>query len=328
MSQLHSPLLFCLDASRPFGEAVAARLDWPLSEHEEREFDSGEHKARPLVEVSGRDVFVIHSLDGEAEQSANDKLIRLLFFIGALKSAGAGRVTAVTPYLSYARKDRRTKPRDPVNMRHVAQLFEAMGTDCLLTLEIHNVAAFENAFRACRAENLPSAGLLAAHVAPLLADDPVSVVSPDSGGAKRAELFRTALEQRLGRAVDKALIEKHRSGGVLSGSLFAGDVKGRTAIILDDLISSGGTIIRAARRCREQGAGRVMAAAAHGLFTDGAPELFGEDGPDMILATDSVATRHVANPDLLQIVSAAGLFASAIDCLHGGGALYNLIPYD
>ena len=136
---------------------------------------------------------VLHSLHGDAGESANDKLCRLLFFCGALKDAGAACVTAVTPYLCYARKDRRTKPNDPVTTRYVAAMFEAVGADRVITLEVHNVAAFENAFR-CPTWHIESGPLMAAHFAPLLRDERVASVSPDAGGAKRAEQFRQAME--------------------------------------------------------------------------------------------------------------------------------------
>ena len=134
-------MVFALTASAEIGTAVAAALSQPLAKHEEREFEDGEHKARPLDPVRGADVYVIHSLHGEPGNSANDKLCRLLFFIGALKDAGAARVTAVAPYLCYARKDRRTKPNDPVTTRYVAGLFESVGTDAVVTLDVHNPAA-------------------------------------------------------------------------------------------------------------------------------------------------------------------------------------------
>ena len=110
-------LLFALNATAELGKAIAAALRQLLAAHEEREFEDGEHKARPLEPVRGAEFFVAQSLHGGPEQSANDKLCRLLFFIGALKDAGATRVTALTPYLCYARKDRRTKPNDPVITR-------------------------------------------------------------------------------------------------------------------------------------------------------------------------------------------------------------------
>ena len=328
MTEKGEPLFFCLNGSRKLGEAVSDRLGWPLSDHEEREFESGEHKARPLVEVGGRDVYLLHHLEGNALQSANDKLVRTLFFIGALKHAGARSLTAVTPYLPYARKDRRTKPRDPVSMRYVAMLFEAMDADALITLDIHNLAAFENAFRHCRAENLTAAGMLAEAIIPVLGDEPVAVVSPDAGGEKRAEIFRVVLERRTGKPVGNALLEKHRSGGVVSGSLFAGRVDGRTAIIIDDMISSGGTIMRAVQACRDNGADRVIAVATHGLFSRGANQLFEQGGPDRIFVTDSVTIPKELISERLQIVSVAPLLADAIARLCNGEPLYDLVPYN
>lgn len=106
------PVLFALEGSQEFGESVASRLDIGLASHEERHFEDGEHKARSLVDLHGQDVYVLHTLFGDETSSANDKLVRLLFFIGAAKDVGARRVTALVPYLAYARKDRRTKDHD------------------------------------------------------------------------------------------------------------------------------------------------------------------------------------------------------------------------
>src|SRR5262245_51500598 len=122
-------VVFALNASRESGENVCAHLGSSLSAHEEREFEDGEQKLRPLVNVRGRDVFVVESLYGDSRLTVNDKLCRLLFFLGALRDASAGRVTAVVPYLCYARKDRKSKRRDPVTTRYVAALFEAVGVN-------------------------------------------------------------------------------------------------------------------------------------------------------------------------------------------------------
>src|SRR5664280_2703480 len=217
--------LFALKGTDDLGRDISKLLAHPLSAHEERDFEDGEHKARPLDPVGGADVYVIHSLHGGPDQSANDKLCRLLFFIGALKDAGAARVTAVAPYLCYARKDRRTKPNDPVTTRYIAGMFESVGTDVIVTLEVHNPAAFENAFR-CRTVTLTAAPLFVDYVKKALANDKLAVISPDAGGMKRAEMLREALEAALGRPVGKGLAEKHRSAGVVSGDLFVGDVAG------------------------------------------------------------------------------------------------------
>ena len=117
--------LFALDATQEFGRKVAAELGVDLAAHEEREFEDGEHKARPLVSVRGHDVYVVQSLHSGPDASVNDKLCRLLFFISALKENGASRVTAVIPYIAYARKDRQTKSRDPVTTKYMACLLEA-----------------------------------------------------------------------------------------------------------------------------------------------------------------------------------------------------------
>ena len=321
--------LFALNGTDELGGAISVILGHGLSAHEEREFEDGEHKARPLDPVSGADVYVIHSLHGGPAHSANDKLCRLLFFIGTLKDAGARRVTAVAPYLCYSRKDRRTKANDPVTTRYVAALFEAVGCDAVVTLEVHNETAFENAFR-CRAVALTAAPLMIDRIRATVGNEPLCVISPDLGGGKRAELLREALEVALGRPIGRAFAEKHRSGGVVSGDLFVGDVDGATCIIVDDLISTGGTLVRAARAARARGARRVLACVAHGLFMPGAETTLADPAIDRILATDIVAPfRLPAGPvrDKLEIVPAAPLLAEAICRLHEERALGDLLVF-
>lgn len=320
--------LFALDATTDFGREVARAFGQDLAAHEERSFEDSEHKVRPLDSVGGADVYVIQSLHSGPSESANDKLCRLLFFIGALKDAGAARVTAVVPYLCYARKDRRTKPNDPVTTRYIAQMFEAVGADCIVTLDVHNPAAFENAFR-CRTVALTATPLLVDY-ARSLGDESLCVVSPDTGGAKRAELFREALEAALGRPVGKAFADKHRSAGVVSGDLFVGDVAGATALIIDDLISTGGTLLRAARAARQAGAKRVIALVTHGLFMPGAAEVLANPAIDQFVVTDTVPPFRLAAGaahEKLKILPAASLVADAIRRIHEGRALADLFVF-
>ena len=317
--------LFGLDASAELATGISAILGVPLAAHEEREFEDGEHKARPLEHVSGADVYVIQSLHGGPHQSANDKLCRLLFFIGAIRDAGAARVTAVTPYLCYARKDRRTKPNDPVTTRYVAGMFESVGADCVVTLEVHNPAAFENAFR-CRTVALTGTPLFVDYVK-TLSDKKLSVISPDAGGMKRAELLREALEAALGRPVGKGLAEKHRSAGVVSGDLFVGDVAGTTALIVDDLISTGNTLLRAARSARQAGAERVIALLTHGLFMKGAAEVIADPAIDRVVVTEAIPPFRLERPadnEKLVILAAAPLLAEAVRRLHEERSLTDL----
>jgi ribose-phosphate pyrophosphokinase len=319
--------LFALDASRALGEQVAQQLGQPLASHEEREFEDGEHKARPLESVRDCDVYVIHSLYGEPGHSANDKLVRLLFFIGALKDGGAARVTAVAPYLAYARKDQRSKPRDPVSTRYVAQLFEAVGTDRVLTLDVHNLAAYQNAFR-IPTEHLEARALFVAHLVPLLGADEVVVVSPDVGGVKRAEAFRQSLSRTLDRPIGAAFMEKYRSSGVVSGEAVVGEVAGKTAVIVDDLVSSGTTLARAASACKALGARRVFAAATHGVFVGEAGAVLADPALDQVVVTDSIPPfrlPHALLQNKVSVLETAPLFAEAIRRLHSGGSLVALM---
>jgi ribose-phosphate pyrophosphokinase len=321
----HPPLaLFALNSSRAFAELVAGRLGIGLEPHEEREFEDGEHKARPLVGVRGRDVYVMQSLYSDEVQSVNDKLCRLLFFLAALRDAAAARVTAVVPYLAYARKDRRTQPRDPVTTRYMAMLFEASGVDAVVTLDVHNVAAFQNAFR-CRTEHLEAKALFVHYLAPMLrGESRVTVVSPDAGGVKRAETFRQRLGRELGRDIGGAFFEKTRAKGELSFGHLRGDVADGVAVIVDDLVSTGSTLAHAAAECRRAGARSVFALATHGLFIGGAEPLFAAEAVDKVIVTDTVPPFRVAPGAArtkLYTLSASSLFAEAIRRMNQDGSV-------
>lgn len=312
--------LFALNATRELGDRVAAALGRVLDAHEEREFEDGEHKARPLVDVRGADAYVIHSLHGDAHASADDKLIRLLFFAGCLREHGAARVTAVVPYLAYGRKDRQTKLHDPVTTRYVAQLAEAAGIGAIVALEVHNVAAFQNAFR-IPTLHLDAAPLFAERAAALAREGPLVVASPDPGGVKRAQLAREALEAQIGQPIGSAYLEKRRSAGVVSGSLLAGEVRDATVLLVDDLISTGGTMLRAAETCLAAGARRVFALAAHGLFNAGADAAIVHPALAGTIVSDSVPPFRLAAAARarVEIVPCAPLLARAIRTLVAGG---------
>jgi ribose-phosphate pyrophosphokinase len=336
-------LLYALDSAQPLFEEVARCLQQSIAQHEERVFEDGECKLRPLTDPGGHDVYVMQSLHGEPGLSAHDRLWRLWTFAATLRDHGAARVTAVIPYLAYARKDRRTKPFDPLSLRHLAQLFEAAGVQRLIALEVHDAAAFENAFRcpivhvraSCVFDALfndlsGSVGSLAVEqpqVAPVQTDFAMApgaacwvVASPDPGGVKRAQLWRESLQTRLGHELGFAMLDKRRSAGVVStDDLVAGDVKGAQVLLYDDLISSGGTMRRAAQALRTHGADRVVAVAAHGLFAQHAQDLLAEPALDAVVVSDSVPSmRHCAAAQgarRLRVMSAARPLARAIDSL-------------
>jgi ribose-phosphate pyrophosphokinase len=323
--------LFALNATRAFGERVAARLNIPLSAHEEREFEDGEHKSRPLVNVRGKNVFIMQSLYADDQQSVNDKLCRLLFFAGAVQDASARCVNLAIPYLGYARKDRRTQPRDPVTTRYVASLIEAVGVDRVITLEVHNPAAFQNAFR-CRTEHLDANKLFADHLASALGGEAsIAVVSPDVGGIKRAERFRQVLAGLVDREPEMAFLDKGRAKGVLSLGRVTGEVAGRVVVIIDDLISTGSTLLHAAQACRDGGAKQVYAVATHGVFVGDANRMLASDDFERVIVTDSIVPFRL---DLglvarkLVVLSMADLFAQAIQRIDAGGSLVELLGTD
>lgn len=304
-------------ATDRLGEQVADCLDMTLSPLEERDFEDGEHKTRPLVSVRSDDVVVVQALYDEPERSVNEKLVRLLFLLATLREHGAARVTAVIPYLAYARKDRQTRPRDPVTTRYMAQLLEAVGTDMVMTLEVHNPAAFQNAFR-CRTLHLDAHELFAERLRDTGEGSPLVVASPDPGGVKRAQLFRETLEAATGSSVGSAFMEKRRTEGRVSGTLLAGEMENATVILMDDLISTGGTLLRAAQACREAGARQVHALATHGLFTGNGTELLESNAVARILVADTVPPLRLPARlrQRLEIVGVAPLIAGALQRLH------------
>lgn len=309
-------MLFSLEPDSPFAASLAAELAVQVAPHEERRFTDGECKLRPLVDVDGADACVVLGLHGGPLDSPHDKLWRLLAFIATLRDHGARRVTAIVPYLAYARKDRRTKPHDPIGLRYVAQLFEAVGTDRVIVLEAHNVAAFQNAFR-IPVVSLEAHRAFAPLARQLAGGGPLAVASPDPGGVKRAQLWREALEEQLSAPVGFAMVDKRRSAGVLASSgLVAGEVAGATVLLLDDLIGSGSTMQGAAAALRAAGATSIVACAGHGLFIDPAAEVLAGDGIDRLAVTDSVPPFRVpadaALRSKLQILPCAPLFAEAI----------------
>jgi len=324
------PLIFALNSSRDIGTRIAGHLGIALASHEERAFEDGEHKTRPLESVRDRRVFVLSSLYSDTELSVNDKLCRLLMFTGAIRDASAQEIILIVPYLAFARKDRRTKPRDPVSLRYLAAMLEVVGTDRIVILEAHNLAAYQNAFR-CVAEHLDSAVLLMPQLASRLRNQAkIVIISPDTGGYKRAQDFRQRLEKSLERPVGSAFVEKLRSGGELFHGRLVGDVAGATALIVDDLIVTGRTLVHAARACKAGGATRVIAVAAHGLFNAAANEILADPALERIVVSDSVPPWRLNNQSVinkLEIIDSSPFLAQAISRIQEGGSLTELMKH-
>jgi ribose-phosphate pyrophosphokinase len=281
------PLIFAPSESRALGLAASARSGLAVAALEEREYNGGEFKLRPLQPVRDRTVFLVQSLAETQKAPIALRLVRLLFLIHGLRDAGASRVIAVIPYLAYARKDRRTKSRDPVYTRYVAQQLEAAGADRVIALDVHNASSIDNAFR-IPVDHLSALPMMAAHYVQHLPHGKLAVVSPDIGGIKRAQLFRELLERKTAKEVELVFIEKRRDGEVLSGGTIVGNPEGRAAIVLDDLCASGATLIKAATALRAAGAISVHATVTHTPREDGLAALAAADDIAQVVVTDSI----------------------------------------
>ena len=203
-------------------------------------------------------------------------------------------------------------------------MLEAVGVDRIVCVTAHDLAAFQNSFR-CQSEHLDAYAPVCAGSGGATGGTRVAVVSPDPGGEKRAELFRPDAGARSSAPVGKALVDKSRARARSTGDLFAGDVEGRTAIVLDDMISTGGTMIRAAQACLARGAAEAIAVATHGLFVDGGTALLSAPAIEEIWVTDSLPAPaslfEGAAPKPVRIVPLGPLLAGVIQRCHAGGSI-------
>ncbi|MDN3668096.1 ribose-phosphate diphosphokinase [Echinicola jeungdonensis] len=253
-----------------------------------------------------------------------------IFFLGALRDATAGRITVVAPYLCYSRKDRKTKARDPVTTKYLARLFDAMKIDAIMTMDVHNLQAFQNSYH-CLTEHLEAKNLFVKYFAHKLRGESILVMSPDFGGAKRAEQFRESLEKELKNEIGFGLMEKSRSKGIVKGDKVTGELEGKSIILIDDLIGSGGTLLRAAEACQQRGAKAIYAVATHGTFSQDAQHNLDQPAFEEIVITDSIPHLNL-DPTFVQkkihVISISTLLAKAILCMHTGDSIVELLGHE
>jgi ribose-phosphate pyrophosphokinase len=294
-------LLFAGSASRRLAGQIAEELDRPLAAGETLQFSEGNLFVRILQNVRGRDVFLIQG----TAFPANDNFMELLFWIDALKRASASSVTAIIPYFSYAKGDKKDEPRVSIRARVCADAIESAGVARVVTLDLH--APQVQGFFRVPVDDLYAMPVLCETIAANDLDDLV-VVAPDAGFAKKARQWADRLRAPL------AIAEKRRTDHSETPEIveLIGPVENRTALIVDDFTSSAGTLVDAARVVIEHGASAVYAAVTHGLFTPAAIERLDDSPIKRVFVTDSVETQPVTLSPKIEIVSVAGLFAEAI----------------
>ena len=294
-------LLFAGSASRKLGGAIADYLDCSLGASETLKFSEGNLFVRVLDNVRGRDVFLVQG----TAFPANDNFMELLFWIDALKRASAASVTAVIPYFSYAKGDKKDEPRVSIRARVCADAIEAAGVDRVITLDLH--APQVQGFFKVPVDDLYALPVLCDVIASKALPDLV-VVAPDAGFAKKARQWSERLNVPLAIA-DKRRIDHSETAEVME---LIGSVEGCSALIVDDFTISAGTLVDAARVLIERGAQTVYAAVSHGLLAGDATNRLDESPIKRLFMTDSVETQPVALSSKVEVVSVAGLLGEAI----------------
>jgi len=299
-----SLMVFSGNANPDLAAAIARELGTTLGAITVSTFRDGETQVMVHDNVRGKDVFVVQP----TSPPVNNNLVELLLLLDAFRRSGADRCTAVIPYYGYARQERRVTPQEPISARLVADLLTVAGADQVVTMDL-SVGAIEGFF------DLPVEHL---HATPVLArafegssPDQVAIVSPDIGAVKRAEEFQRLVAPGAPLAV--VFKERPRPDEATVGAM-VGEVRGRQAILVDDIISTGGTLLRAAEMVLEQGAASVVAGATHGVFAPGAIEALEASPLERIVVTDTIPVKPRGR---LEVVSVASLFAEAIERIHG-----------
>ncbi len=294
-------ILAC-NSNRPLADAISQHLDSPLTKASVRRFSDMEVFVEILENVRGEDVFVVQS----TSYPANDHLMELLVCLDALKRSSARRVTAVIPYYGYARQDRKSSPRTPISAKLVANMITAAGADRVLTLDLH--AGQIQGFFDIPTDNLYAEPVLVKDILDHHSSRDLVIVSPDVGGVFRARQVARRLD------ADLAIIDKRRErAGVSEVMNIIGDVAGRRAILVDDIVDSAGTLCNAAEALIDSGASAVFSYVTHGVLSGAAVERVTASPIEMLVMTDSiVATDAVRAAHNIRQVSIAPLMAEAI----------------
>jgi ribose-phosphate pyrophosphokinase len=293
---------------------IASKLGVELGRMTLKTFANGEVYCRYEESVRGADVFIVQPTCGNTDTSlsANDALMELMVMIDAAVGGSAHRVIAVTPWYGYSRQDKKSAPREPISARLVARMLEAAGIDRILTMDLHQGQIQGFFQKPC--DHMTAMFMLTQYFADLGLDDLV-VVAPDAGRVKLNKRFASQI------GADLAILNKERPAQqVAEIGYVIGDVAGKTAVLVDDIIDTAGTLKAAAQAVHDAGARRVYAAATHGVFSGNAWENLASAGLEQIVVTDTIPVPPGA-PDNVRVLSCADLLTSSIRQIFTDGSV-------
>jgi ribose-phosphate pyrophosphokinase len=304
--------IFSGSSNPGLAQEICDYLGEPLCDAEISRFSDGEIMFRINQNIRGRDVFVVQSTC----PPVNDNLVELLIMVDALRRASAHRITTILPYYGYGRQDRKAEPRVPITAKLVANLLTTAGVSRVLCTDLH--AGQIQGYFDIPVDNLFAAPVILEYLRCRELKSPV-IISPDAGGVERARAFAKRLNASL------AIIDKRRtSPNVAELMNIIGDVEGREAIILDDMIDTAGTLIQAAEAVKKKGAVRVMAAATHAVLSGKARERIRDSALEEVVVTNSIPPNGDDNSGKLTVLSLAGLLGESIRRIHENSSVSSL----
>lgn len=328
----HPLALFTIYDSRHLAERISQHMTIPLGSLKDKPFPDGESFIQIQENIRGKDVFIVGSIcrsewryeyEGRCHTGLNDNLMELLIFCDAAARASAWRITAVIPYFGYARQDRKTDSRTPISARVVASMLEGVGANRILTMDLHTEQIQGFFSSSCILDHLNAGQIFSDFFKKENLGNAV-IVSPDVGNLKKADKYRQGMPSSL----DLAVIDKRRNqdGTVISKRLI-GDVKDKTVILFDDIISTGGTMISAMEFCDTHGAKDFYVAATHGVFADHAIKTLDNPRIKKIIVTDTLPLlfNNSTRQSKIQILSVGDLFGEAISRIHQNQSISELL---
>jgi ribose-phosphate pyrophosphokinase len=302
---IQPPLLFSGTSNRQLADEIAKKMQTRVGNALVDRFKNDECRIEIRENVRGAEVFVVQSLcRSPYDATVNDAIMELLLIIDALRRASANRITAVIPYYGYAKQDKKTKGREPISAKLVANMIENAGAERIVTLDLH--AAQIQGFFDIPVDNLMAAPTLCNYLKNQnLQGESIVVVSPDAGGVPRAETFAKRLKSNLA-----VIIKRRPEPDVSEVTHIVGDVEGKIAVVVDDMISTGGTLVKAAEALRKRGATDVYTLATHGIFAGDAIAQFERSEINKVIVTNTIPlTTDSAKVEQLSI---AQILADAI----------------